>query len=185
MKAYLCTVGEKTTAICKEQLERYGFTVVVLDEKEPWHDKYLRFLTLALSNGEDCLRIDGDIIPNKNISIAHEWRDNISSNALMIQFSYYDFYRNDVHPGNPILYTPESIDIILRNWGEIKTDRPETHASRLKEINHRMVTWEDDLVGLHGFFQDFETMRRAQKNKVARGQIDEYDFQLAYKLANL
>ena len=66
MNAYLCTIGEPTTNLCKSQLERFGFEVVLLDKVEPWIDKYKRVIAMA---DEDCIRIDADIIPNKNIKL--------------------------------------------------------------------------------------------------------------------
>ena len=40
MIAYVTSVGEKTTEICCEQLERYGFDVYFFNKKESWADKY-------------------------------------------------------------------------------------------------------------------------------------------------
>ena len=66
MKAYLCSVGELTTQICVDQLKLFGFDVILLDEIEPWYDKYKRFI---FQTEEDCIRIDADVIPNKNIKL--------------------------------------------------------------------------------------------------------------------
>lgn len=182
MKAYLCSVGEKTTQICKEQLERFGFEVVLFDEKEKWEDKYKRFINTA---NEDCLRVDADVVPNKNIEflkIAPYSFRNLDK--LMIQCKGYDFYKNDIGVIGIVFYRKQAIDIIKRDFNFIDLRRPEATAWRLPDINKYTET-EEIICGLHGFGQDEETMMRAFEHKVARKQIEQYDFSLANKLSKL
>lgn len=178
MKAFLTTVGEKTTSIVKAKLKKLGFEVVVLDGKEEWFDKYKKFLDMA---DEDCIRIDADVIPNDKLLLEI---DDIPEGILMAQFSYFDFYRNEVGQGNPCYYTKEALRIIKDNISKIDNRRPEATAWRIKEINDH--TWTGDRVsGMHGFGQDKETMERAKQNKIDRGQIELYDFDLAEQLMKL
>lgn len=177
MIAYVTSIGEKTTEICCQQLRRYGFFVVLLNKKEEWIDKYKRFINLA---DEDCLRIDADIIPNHKVKFI----EVDSKDALMIQHKLFDFYRNDVIIGGAVFYRRKALKIIKKNIGGLNRDRPETSAWRLNELVKDTVT-SDLVVGMHGFFQDKETMERAEKNKMARDQIGYYDFNLAFKLMKL
>jgi hypothetical protein len=175
IKAYLCTIGERTTEVCKWQLERLGFDVVVLDEVEPWCVKYGRFIQMA---DEDCIRIDADVILNDKIILDI---DQIPENILMAQFQYFDFYRNEVGVGNPCFYSKACLDILKTKLGDIDEHRPEASAWRLKEINDFTMTCER-VCGMHGFFQDNMTIARAKKNKEDRGQINLYDFALVDKI---
>ena len=177
MKAFVCSVGERTTHICCEQLKRFGFEVVLLDGKEHWIDKYKRFISIA---NEECLRIDADIIPNRNIQLVGREDKNLP----MIQYKLYDFYKNDITIGNPILYRKKALDMIKANTDKLEVGRTETSAWRRIVIE----TYTSDLiVGIHGFAQDKETMERAKKHKIDRGHLKKYnyDFDLAYKIIEL
>jgi len=66
MKAFITSIGEKTTKICCEQLSKFGFEIILLDEIEPWINKYKKFINMA---NEDCLRVDADIIVNEQIKL--------------------------------------------------------------------------------------------------------------------
>jgi len=178
MKAYICSIGEKTTQLCCEQLKKYGFEVILLDEKESWHKKYIRFIELA---NETCIRIDADIIPNSNIK-------NILNEELgdttMIQYGHYCLYKNLPSIGNPCLYTKEALDIIKMNVNFIHETRPETSAWRMDGV--RQKAWTDDtIMGTHGFFQFKEDIERAKANKIDRKQEGQYDFDLVDKIMKL
>lgn len=179
MRAYVTSIGEKTTKVCCEQLKRFGFEVILLDKKEPWQSKYKRFIKMA---GEDCIRIDADIIPNKHIKEIEV--DRIANNFGIITYMTYDFYRNDIGITSPVFYRKDVLHIIKRNIDKIPEFRPETTASRLPEVNSKKHH-SNLVVGLHGFFQDKEAMERAKKNKIERGQTKEYDFDLAFNLTKI
>jgi hypothetical protein len=85
----------------------------------------------------------------------------------MAQFQSFDFYRNEVGICSPCFYTKEALEIIRTNFDKIDERRPEATAWRLKEINDFTHTCER-VVGMHGFFQDREAMKRAKKNKKDR-----------------
>jgi len=180
MIAYVTSVGEKTTQICVDQLKSFGFDVVLLDGVESWPNKYRRFINEAR---EDCIRVDADVIVNENIGVAI--MKVIDRDVLMSQFSVYDFYKNNTSVGNPVYYTKKALEIIREHIKEIDDRRPEASAWRLKEINEYTITIESEIVGLHGFGQDDETVARARKNKENRGQIDMYNFDLVGRLRKL
>lgn len=181
MKAYLTTIGERTTEICKSQLEKFGFEVIMLDEYEQWLDKYKKFILLASEDGNACIRIDADTIPNKNIV---RIRENTFDGILMSCFLGYDFYKNDIGVISPVYYSANALQIIRKNLDKIGKFRPETDASRLPEINpqYEVIDW---IIGIHGFFQDFETIERARSNKIQRKQNSEYDFDLVNQIISL
>lgn len=180
MKAYLTTIGEPTTEICKEQLERFGFDVVVLDGAEPWAQKYARFIETA---DEDCIRIDADVILNQNIKEAINGL-KYQPQMLMVQWSCYDLYRNNIGVCSPVFYSKKALEIIREDFKDLDLRRPEATAWRLKRINEFTAT-KDWVVGMHGFFQDKDHLARHLENKIERKQMEDYDFELAKKLTKL
>lgn len=175
MKAYLCSIGELTTGIVKEQLEKFGYQVILLDEVEPWHEKYKKFIFMAK---ERCIRIDADVIPNRHIEQFRGLRQG------MHQANTYDMYRNDAGVTSPVFYSQEILETIRKHWKEIGRDRPEADASRLPSVNRQLYT-HHDIVGLHGFYQRKEDVERHLSHKKERKQMGEYDFELINKLQAL
>lgn len=180
MKAFICSIQEATTQICCDQMERFGYDVILLDQKESIADKYKRFIKEASKIMDyGCVKVDADIIPNENIR-------NICSaeNILMKQYAHYDLYKNKVSIGNPVYYKNEAIEIIKKNLDKISEERPETSAWRLPEIiDHTTSEWT--ICGVHGFFQYIKDIKRAEQNKKDRRQIQHFDFELVNKLYNL
>lgn len=180
MKAYITSIGEKTAGVCEMLMKRYGFETVLMDEKISWIEKYELFIKLAGAAGENCLRIDADIIPNERVKDAFSFQGYY----LMKQFSVYDCYKNGVHKGQPVFYNKDVFPVILKNIHKLDVLRPETSAWRLQEVNPRTLTL-DIIAGSHGYFQDGRTIARARKNKLERGQLGEYDFDLVSTLYSL
>lgn len=180
MKAYVTSIGEQTTEICCEQLKRYGFEVVLMDEKEEWVNKYKRFLTIAEG---DCLRVDADIIVNRNISKFYKQAKEMD--CWLADTKVYDLYRNGLSCAGVVYYSKEGLKYAKDILFCPSAIRPERSFS--KEIGHKKDTLIDMVVGIHGFFQDDETMYRAKENKKNRGQEEKYnyDFDLAFKLKSL
>lgn len=174
MKAYVTSIGERTTALCCEQLERFGFGVVLMQSDENWPHKYARFIHEA---DENCLRVDADVIVNKNIA-------TVQFNGLMKQWHTYDFYRNDIGVTSPVYYSKLALGFIRNRITKIDWTRPEATAWRLPDINGLTETGPE-VVGIHGFFQDDEHLKRHLENKIERKQIEEYDFELARKMKAL
>lgn len=182
MKAFLTSIGERTTKVCAWQLERLGFEVVGLDLAEPWPKKYRYFIEMAAELGEDCIRIDADVIPNQKLAqFAEKVKARvISPEHWMIQFMAYDLYKNDVGVSSPVFYRKEALEIIAKH--PISEFRPEAEAWRLKEIDGIHNYTYPEIIGMHGFFQDDDTVARAMENKTLRKQNDLYDWELVKKL---
>jgi hypothetical protein len=186
MIAYVTSVGEKTTEICVKQLQRRGFEVVLMDDKEPWIQKYARFIVQANRKGEDCVRVDADVIVNRFFTPANIENDAKDfSKYLMLQYGIYDLYSNGVKYGQPVFYSHKALPIIERNLAMINPRRPEATAWRLSEINPFTRTMDDDVVGMHGFFQDADTMAKAKENRIARKQEDLIDENLLEQILKL
>lgn len=139
MRAYLTSIGEKTTNICKWQLELLGFDVVMIEGIEPWHIKYKRFIDLA---DEDCLRIDADIILFNDFKIAE------MPEIVMAQWQVVDYKKFVIHTGQPIYYSKKLLEIAKKM--PISQDRPETSMWRMPEIIKYTKTIKE-VVGLHQF----------------------------------
>ena len=180
MKAYVTSIGEKTTKICCEQLDRFGFEVFLLDKTESWESKYKRFVNMA---DGDCIRVDADVIVNENIKVVFANAEHMGK-YLIASYRLYDLYRNGIFKGSPILYTKKAIGIIRRYHSMLHPHRPESSACRLDGINSYKYQ-SDEIVGMHGFFQDCDTIERAKVNKKDRKQQDIFDFELVEKLMKL
>lgn len=180
MKAYLCSIGEPTTEICKKQLEKYGLEVVMLDAVESWEEKYKRFIGMA---SENCIRIDADIIPNGNAMI-YVSTEGFNKETRMIQFKGYDFYQNNLSVMGLVYYSKEALEEIRASFDKIDWRRPEATAWRLPKIN-RFTETIPLVCGIHGFFQSEEDLERHMRNKEERKQMENYDFELARELLNL
>lgn len=167
MRAYLTSIGESTEQVCKYQLEKYGFEVILLNEKEPWIDKYKKFLNMA---NEDCIRIDADIIPNRHILKLANCKGFIAKAHL------YDIYRNEVWPLAPIYYSKEALEEIRNTCWAVDISRPETGVYRLFQKRTKVLT---DVVGIHGFFQKKEDINRVLNNKK---DLDNLELDLVRKL---
>lgn len=179
MKAYVCTIGEPLTDICAEQLEKFGFEVRLIEGNQPWSDKYANFISMA---DDDCIRIDADTIPNKEIK---QLLRHIPSNADMIQFHGYDLYKNKVGITTPIFYSKRAIEFIRDHFNELDLRRPEASAWRLLEKEGFRVLTHLAVVAIHGLYLREEDIKRHKKHKIERKQIEEYDFDLIEKLQKI
>ncbi len=180
MKAYVTSIGEKTTELCCEQLIKFGFEVELLIKDESWESKYKQFIRMAHEANENCLRIDADIIVNENIKQVGTDIDD----KLVASYTLYDLYRNGIYVGSPVFYTRKALGIIARYHYMLHPSRPEASACRLDLINGKKFQ-SPIVVGMHGFFQDCATIERAKTNKTDRKQQDLFDFDLVNKLMKL
>lgn len=177
MRVFITSINESTEQVCKWQLERLGFEVVLLNEVEPWIDKYKKFINFANDN---CLRVDADVIVNKNILGCLQLGD-----MTMAQFNCYDFYKNDTGNTCPVYYGSKILEIIRQNLDKIDSERPETSAWRLPEVVKHTMTFDKIIYGSHGIGASKEMIERAKQNKIDRGQIADYDFGLVNKMREI
>ena len=139
MKAYLTSVGETTEQVCKSQLEKLGFEVILLNDKEDWSTKYKKFIDMA---NENCLRIDADIILFNDFKIPE------LPEISIVQWQVVDYKKFKIHTGQPLYYSKKILDIakIL----PVSNVRPETSMWRRPEIIKYTKTIKE-VVGLHCF----------------------------------
>jgi hypothetical protein len=155
MKAYLCSVGEKTTAICKRQLEMLRFEVILLSEIENWQTKFKKFINMA---NEDCIRIDADIILLKNFKV------NVNKETTMASWCNIDFFTMDIHHGQPIYYSKKALKIAREHILEIPDYRPDTFVWRLPGIIENTKNY-NQISGIHGFFQSEKDIQRIREKR--------------------
>lgn len=177
MRAYVFSIGESTTSLCCNLLREMGFEIILLNDKETslW-DKLKAFYEDAIASGEEeFLRVDADIIPNKDTL---RFIDVPFSRKLQWKCAMgWDWYKNCV---TPISIHHMSIDAIKTAYDHIEEakeeSRPETYLWRLPEFERPRSCWNLELYcGLHGYGQQSER-ERIIKLKKERGQ--EYDWKL-------
>lgn len=181
MTGYVCSIGEPTTGVCAQQLQKFGYKVIILDEKESWPEKYKRFIDDAFGNQyEFVLRVDADVIINAKMLFFNHTLYND-----MTQFHGYDFYKNDIGIMSPVIYSKRAIEFIKRNFNKLDLRRPEASAWRLLEKNKGEVHTSEQVVGSHGLYQRPEDIKRHKQHKIDRKQIEDYDFDLVESLDKL
>lgn len=174
MKAYITSINEPTTGLCEWQLKRFGFEVEIISGEDSLACKLSRIYNLA---DDDFLRVDADVIVNKNIF------DLIKSDAWWCSGKTYDIFKNDVTVGGVQYITKQCLPILRGNVGRfINAERPESQMFRLDEFhNPRVCTIHNLVDGIHGFgIKQYEYVRET-KNR--RKQFF-YDWELYEKLVD-
>lgn len=182
MIAYVTSMNEPTTALCKKRLEKNGFQVFVLNENETLAEKLKRIYNANIKGS--FLRVDADIIVNKHMT--PELLDSLyNPDIWWWQFITFDWYKQDVSNSMAFI-SEEALPALRANIDKhLYSLRPETDMSRLKEFNNprRFKTYTKQIMGIHGYgIKDIEPVKKLKK---ARGQYDQYDFELAKELNRL
>lgn len=178
IKAYVFSIGEKTTDLCCELMREYGFEVILFEDQTSLWEKLERFYTEALGSGDyKFVRIDADIIPNRNVL------------KLIGEFGAwdcavgYDWYKQDRGSISIHVMRREVIETCLKHIEEAKDEiRPETYLWRLPEINSLTRTIDKYSCGLHGYGQK-DHRQRIKDLKYNRGQ--KYDWSLLDRIEAL
>lgn len=181
IKAIVTSIGESTTELCKWALERNGFEVTVLQNPS----SLARKLKAIYEIQEDFLRVDADVIVNRNLTpgLLMELKQN--KNIWWWQFITFDWFKMDTNHTMAFIMT-EALPALRANIGKFLLDkRPETQVSRIKELHNprRMATYEDKIVGVHGY--GVRDMKAVKRLKASRGQSHLYDFELAERMYQL
>jgi hypothetical protein len=180
MRAFITSIGEPTTQLCEWSLQRNGFDTCVVLNPDSLAQK-LQWIYNHTS--EDFLRVDADIIVNRNLT--PELLDSLNKDIWWWQFRCFDWFQQDLGY-NLSFHRSETIDILRKNVTEVLTSlRPETELSRIPEFYNprRFETYEGKVMGLHGFgIKELEAVKELKK---ARNQLDNYDFGLTEKLNDL
>lgn len=181
MKAYVTSIGEPTTDLCIWALTRNGFEVeLILDPRSLWS----KLKKIYQSATEDFLRVDADIIVNRNMT--PEFLESLNDPHIWWwQFITYDWYKQDTTHSMSYI-KKQAIPALASTIERFKANiRPETAASRIAELENprRMATYDAHLMGLHGY--GIKDTKPVIKLKANRGQSHLYDFDLAKRLDEL
>lgn len=177
MKAFITSIGEPTTDLCIWSLNRLGFEVeLILNPRSLWS----KLNTIFNNTDEDFLRVDADMVVNKNVL------ELIKQDKLLwYQALNYDWYKQDTGHGGIQFIRKEAIPLVrLHLAAAERLDRPESYLSRIKELhNPRTFGTFEKICGIHGFHQ--KDYKRVMWVKSNRRQTANYDFELAQKLDEL
>lgn len=181
MKAYVFSIGEKTTDLCCELMTNYGFDVVLYKDDTTLWEKLLRFYTEAVEdNAPMAVRIDADIIPNSNVK---DYPYVTEGYPLWECSSGYDWYKQDRSSISIHYMSLDAIKLCLKYIDEAKDEiRPETYLWRKHTINpYTKINWTMNR-GLHGYGQE-DHRQRIKDLKDSRNQ--EYDWDLVKRIEAL
>lgn len=184
MKAFITSIGEDTTNLCRWSLERNGFDVTVLSGSNSLADKLEKIYN---NIDEDFVRIDADVVVNKGCNeqnIRQILRTDYLKDAWWVQFQTYDWFQQNVGYGGVQFIKKEALPILRENISKFKQhERPETELTRSYGMyNPRRFESFDKVMGIHNYKND---MKRVKEVKARRNQLDNYDFELANKLEEL
>lgn len=174
MKAFITSIGEPTTDLCIWSLARLGFEVkLILNKKSLWS----KLKTIFENTDEDFLRVDADVVVNKNVLELIE-----QDKVWWYQALTFDWYKQDMtHGGVQFVRKAAIPSVRLALPAAMDKLRPETYLCRIEALhNPRMFATFDEICGLNGFHQN--DYRRVKKVKRSRDQYDNYDWELAERL---
>lgn len=181
MIAYVSSTGEPTTELCAWALMKNGFKVNVILNQSTLAEK-LKYIYKHAN--ESFLRVDADIIVNRHMT--PEFLNSLNNPDIWWwQFITFDWYKQDVN--NSMAYiSDKALPALRANVDKhLNSLRPETEMSRLKEFYNprRMETYTEKIMGIHGYgIKNIEPVKQLKK---ARGQYNQYDFELAEELNKL
>lgn len=185
MRAFVTSVGEPTTNLCVWALERNGFKVTLLKDRSSLVTKLAQIYNDAT---DDFIRVDADTIVNSNCTkntIRATQEIPYLKNAWWIQFMTFCWFSQDATHGGVQFITQEAIPFLKTAVNQFKNiDRPETQLSRIYQFyNPRRFETNDMIMGLNGYgINDIKSVKLV---KAGRGQLDNYDFELAERLNKL
>jgi hypothetical protein len=171
MKIFVFSIGEQTTELAIDLLDKYGFDVeIIYNETSSLWDKLKYFYTKALEAGDEyIMRMDADIIPNENVKRLAE------EDGGWVCATGYDWYKQDVGAISIHKMHRDVIVECLDHIDEAKNkDRPETYLWRLSNVNPLTRNQFDYACGLHGYGQR-DQRQRIKDLKLMRGQVYNWD----------
>ena len=174
MRAYVTSIGEATTEDCIWALERLGYEVKMIFGASILADKLAEIYHDA---EDDFLRVDADVIVNKNVL-----KLECPPDVWWLQARTFDWWKQDIMYGGVQLIKKEALPVLRLRIKQYRfTERPETMMSRLEEFHNPRRFQSSELVcGIHGYGQD--DMQRVKDTKDRRHQ-DGYDWALAERLS--
>lgn len=183
MIAFCTTIGEPTTDLCVWSLKRSGFEVHTISGEDSLAEKLKRIYEEAYNLDVDFIRVDADVVPNRNLT-EPSIRQIPSNSTWWIQFQTYDWYKQDITNGGIQFIKREALPILKKYVDGVKNiERPETFLYRVAEFqNPRRCVTHEAIMGIHNYRND---MDRVRATKHRRNQHLEYDWVLAEKLEKL
>ena len=178
MKAYVFSIGEKTTDLCCELMTEYGYDVVLYQDQTTLWEKLKRFYTEALQTSDKFfVRIDADIIPFRTT------QELIFQRSGWTCASGYDWYKMDIGAISIHSMGRDVIEKCLKHIEEAKDEnRPESYLWRLDDINKSTRIDERHCFGIHGYAQN-DSRDRIKTLKKSRNQ--DYNWELVEKIEKL
>lgn len=181
MRAYVFSIGESTTDLCVELMQKYGFEVVLFQDETSLWAKLKRFYEEALATKDhQFVRIDADIIPNKNAAIIPHSKNDYPLWECSVGWDWYKQDRGSIsiHYMNRL-----AAEMCLRHIAEAEAlTRPETHLWRDERINpYTRLDWTLAR-GIHGYGQ---ADHRERIKALKRERNQEYDWELVEKIEAL
>jgi hypothetical protein len=177
MKAYVTSIGESTTDLCVWSLERQGFEVVLIKSASSLWSKLKEIYEIAT---DDFIRVDADVIVNRNV------KELIKQDQLWWYQSYcFGWYSQDIVHGGIQFIRQKALNTLRSRIVEAeRLERPESWMFRLEQFhNPRVCGTFEKICGIHGYKQTDD--KRVYETKARRGQLDNYDFELAERLNEL
>lgn len=188
IKAYLFSVGEKTTELSKWSLERLGFEVILIqDPKTTLSQKYSQFIKMHVGD-EWVVRCDADIIVNRHFKTEVERIIKLPQGDFWWwQFRVFCFLKQEVIGNTPMLMRREVFDYAkAKGYDKVMFAnelRPETALFRDHIINPHTITMpEGQVVGMHGWGQSKEDIMRVMEMKNKRRQLHNWDLKLTRRI---
>ena len=179
MKAFVTSIGERTTDLCVWSLQRQGFDVELVQSNSSLGEKLQYIYEVA---DDEFVRVDADVIVSRGldkITTYSPFEDNI----WWVQFQTWDMYKMALTHGGVQHIRKDALKPLREGIGAfLHDDRPETRMWNLDALKkpRRCQTYIYHIAGVHGFGQnDVDRVRAVKEN---RKYIEDYDFELAEKM---
>lgn len=180
MRAVITSIGEDTTELCEWSLNRLGFRIYTVKSATTLWGKLQTIFDIEEILEEDFIRVDADVIVNKNVL------ELIKQDKLWwYQALTFDWFKQDTTHGGIQFIRKQCFPAIKKHLKEAeRLERPESYLSRLAEFHNprRFATFER-ICGTHGYKQS--DIERVKATKARRGHYEDYDWELAERLNSL
>lgn len=162
MKAYVFSVGEPTTKLCVEALEKHGLDVVLMQDGSKFPVKYKKMMEEV--EDDEFLRVDADIIINHRLD---EYLEQCKDWSCAYGWVWW---QQDLAPISVMYYSRPIVEIIKKHLHDpvfLRTPRPEQYMWSLPEIQGKNHKIEIPL-GLKGY--GVRDLVPVKERKARRGQ---------------
>lgn len=175
IKAIVFSLGEPTTKICIEALEKHNLDVVLYQDGSRFTEKYKRMIEEI--KDDVFLRVDSDIIVNHRLP---EYLEEAKDWSCPMGWVWW---QQDLAPISVMHYTREVIELIRPHiYDETfkRTPRPEQYMWSLPELKDKTHKIEVP-IGIKGY--GIRNLKPVKERKNNRGQW--YDWNWITKMNNL